>query len=114
MDITYLKHLWYISHGSIFLAKMRDMTISYLDITRELQCSKVCFANSCVISLTTIFCFACYPHGLVRVYRSILEILYFDKINIGPVAFHLIYLLNIQGIKLNVTILVKTHVDRAR
>lgn len=56
LDITYLKHLWYISHGSIFLAKMRDMTISYLDVTRELQCSKVCFANSCVISLTTIFC----------------------------------------------------------
>lgn len=55
--------MWYISHGSIFLAKMSDMTISYLDITRELQCSKVCFANSCVISLTTIFCFACYPHG---------------------------------------------------
>ena len=36
---------------------------------------------------------------MVRVYRSILEILYFEKINIGPVAFHLIYLLNIQGIK---------------
>lgn len=51
---------------------------------------------------------------MVRVYRSILEILYFDKINISPVAFHLIYLLNIQGIKLNVTILVKTHLDRAR
>ena len=51
---------------------------------------------------------------MVRVYRSILEILYFDKINIGPVAFHIIYLLNIQGIKLNVTILMKLHVDRAR
>lgn len=55
LDITYLKHLWYISYGSIFLAKMSDMIISYLDITREL-CSKVCLANSCVISLTTIFC----------------------------------------------------------
>lgn len=51
---------------------------------------------------------------MVRVYRSILEILYFDNMNIGPVAFHIIYLLNIQGIKLNVTIFVKPHVDRAR
>ena len=88
------------------------MTISYLDITREL-CSKVCLANSCVISLTTIFC-VLPVIDMVRLYRSILEILYFDKINIGPVAFHIIYLQNIQGIKLNVTILVKAHVDRAR
>lgn len=71
------------------------------------------FANSCGISLTTIFCVLSVI-DMVRVYRSILEILYFDKINIGPVAFHIIYLLNIQGIKLNVTILLKPHVDRAR
>ena len=51
---------------------------------------------------------------MVRLYRSILEILYFDKINIGPVAFYIIYLPHIQGIKLNVTILVKPRVDRAR
>ena len=77
------------------------------------MCSKVCLANSCVISLTTIFC-VLPVIDMVRVYRSILEILYFDNVNIGPVAFHIIYLLNIQGIKLNVTILVKPHVDRAR
>ena len=88
------------------------MTISYLDITREL-CWKVYLANSCVISLTTIFC-VLPVIDMVRVYRSILEILYFGKINIGPVAFQIIYFLNIQRIKLNVTILVKPHVDRAR
>lgn len=77
------------------------------------MCSKVCLANSCVISLSTIFC-VLPVIDMVRVYRSILEILYFDNMNIGPVAFHIIYLLNIQGIKLNVTIFVKPHVDRAR
>lgn len=70
-------------------------------------------AKSCVISLTTIFC-VLPAIDMVRVYRSILEILYFDKVNIGPLGFHIIYLLNIQAIKLNVIILVKSHVDRAR